>query len=286
MCYHASLHDVLAKLNLAPSALESESKSLGSKIAPSEVLASTWLDLLMSMASETPAPPVPLTDETSKMRDEARVALAVYYREQREKKYPKVRAARLRAFLVELANCVDAPRLARKYPEFLWPDLPLAVTAWLETIRQEKSLHDLLTKPITHVAQQPEPGAYLPQLRDELRRVWASHDERERNWLMYRLSVLNQGMLKVLDPEIVWLRLKDPITGAQAPPFVPFEQAIFYLQRSREKARVCRNEKCTIQPFFFSDRNSFCSEVCSEDSRKAAKRRAWHKNKKRWRSAA
>jgi hypothetical protein len=71
--------------------------------------------------------------------------------------------------------------------------------------------------------------------------------------------------------------------GPPRPSF--FENCASYLQKRLNRLRICKRKKsCTQRPYFIAEKakQKYCSDICFRDSRKASKRKSWHKHKDSW----
>lgn len=146
-------------------------------------------------------------------------------------------------------------------------------------------------------------------IREHLRAVWKARDERDRQWLIFRLRQLHDQHLRELAAPHMRALEDDAAAGARpddsltaffvpnfremifwgmlpegAPPPRPFEQAMWWFQRNAGYARYCPNPDCPA-PYFFSRRNKYCGRKrCLRYSQAQARRRWWRAHGNEWRA--
>ena len=100
-----------------------------------------------------------------------------------------------------------------------------------------------------------------------LQSAWDAPTERKREWYL-------------MDAEVTAHHATNRFA---APPrrATRLEAAFAYFRRNRKTAHHCANPDCAA-PYFFARRNQkFCSPECSLPALRAAKRRWWHKHKRK-----
>jgi hypothetical protein len=118
------------------------------------------------------------------------------------------------------------------------------------------------------------PGLLLLLLSDFIQQAWSSPDLREREW---KLFLARKQIWDLLMPE-------DWEAPLNAPPRIPLEEAVLYLQTQERRARRCANIDCPA-PFFFANRKNqkFCRDECAAPAKSAAKKRWWEERGSEWR---
>jgi hypothetical protein len=128
-------------------------------------------------------------------------------------------------------------------------------------------------------ALERNPDGKIPELlvlllSDFIQQAWSSPDLREREW---KLFLARKQIWDLLMPA-GW---EAPLS---APPRIPLEDAVLYLQSQEHRARRCANIDCPA-PFFFANRKNqkFCRDECAAPAKSAAKKRWWEERGSEWR---
>jgi hypothetical protein len=123
-----------------------------------------------------------------------------------------------------------------------------------------------------------------PWLRDMLRAAWDTTDEREREWLCFRMRDAYAVIVRRRNMSVEEIRAEEDavveVAGAHyvAPPPTPLEDAIFHFQHQGKRALHCRNPDCPAPYFFASRKNQkFCGTSCQEPARREGQRLWWEK---------
>lgn len=192
----------------------------------------------------------------------------------------RIRPGRARAFLLQLANLrEDRVRdFMREFRGFLFQseaDKRERISDELASTGQFKGL----VTATSFTDKNPRLNAQahwwiLQSLQAGVRAAWGEPDFRVREWRVFELR------------RDFWLRYaRDAnleLDRSTVPPLTWFEQAMIYLVRQGHNAKVCENESCQIEKFYFATkgRQRFCSDVCAVPSIRASKRRWWNENRK------
>jgi hypothetical protein len=125
-----------------------------------------------------------------------------------------------------------------------------------------------------------------PWLRDMLRRAWDTTDEREREWLCFRMRDSYAAMVRHQSMSIEEIREEEAAiddVGSPhyaAPPLTPLEAALFHFQHQAKRARRCQNPECPASYFFASKKSQkFCDTPCTLPARRESKRIWWQNNR-------
>ena len=185
---------------------------------------------------------------------------------------------RLEAFLIAAANTQtdSIRRLAKQFADFGPFDAKLDQAL----MRQGMELYD--------DGEEPEEGAvefaacfHVGLLVEAL---WLEEDVRTRDWAF---AVLRINLSRSINPEFTRLcNFDDESFGLiQPPPPTPIEQAVAYLLKHHNRARLCDWWDCPTR-FFLAGRHTqrYCSEKCAQLGERQAKRNWWAKHGEEWRA--
>lgn len=127
-------------------------------------------------------------------------------------------------------------------------------------------------------------------LRELVRLVWLAPDLRSREWrilsVLRMIAVREWTRIFKIDttlarlPEQLHPHVPSPelmsLPDFNPPPLRPFEQILFYLQKSTDRLRYCQGGTCSAPYFFAKRRNQkYCSDACAIPAKRQAKLRWW-----------
>lgn len=191
-------------------------------------------------------------------------------------------APRLRRFLTELANLGEGEEAVSRFCSRFQDVLPRPAN--LESTVLQHARRSGLPLPSAAQREQMTWKSWYRPLRNWIRSIWATQDERTKRWLLYPLLDSEMYASEGPAPIVSTLCFLEAPIDIQLGPPRPFEQALTYLLNSGKRSRHCKNPDCAAPYFFAGRRNQkYCSEDCALLQQKAYKRRWWQQNGKKWR---
>jgi hypothetical protein len=175
---------------------------------------------------------------------------------------------KIEKFLLDFAHLrlgvVEGQRMFRRHRDFFPPSFPEG-SAIADEVR---SLGGFKSPEFQEWSARSSSCAQIPVFTPTLRKAWDEPDQRLREWYIF---LIRHDFHVTMDPA----RSNHP------PPFSPFEQAMFYLQRNAARARHCANAECPA-PYFFAKDNKpqkYCCSKCAGPAKREAKRKWWAENR-------